>query len=206
MIFYDYYADIPDDVLREFVSSQELGHFITCGERQPHVGLYPFLVLGDTIEIHLHRADEQLKDLSANKNCTFEVSQIHGTIPSHWIHPANAMFATAYHRTVIFECDADVSEDAEVLAAQQRRLMEHYQPMGGHTPVGTEHAMYRGPFKEIRALTLTVRARKVKWKLAQNRTREQRAGLIAELRKRGRPTDAGAADALQWTLDHETSR
>ena len=33
------------------------------------------------------------------------------------------MFATAYHRTVIFECDAEVSEDAEVLAAQQQRLM-----------------------------------------------------------------------------------
>ncbi len=53
------------------------------------------------------------------------------------------MFATAYHRTVIFECEAEVSEDAEVLAAQQRRLMAHYQP-DGHTPVSTEHAMYRG--------------------------------------------------------------
>jgi predicted FMN-binding regulatory protein PaiB len=64
--------------------------------------------------------------------------------------------------------------------------------------------MYRGPFKEIAALTLHVRARKVKWKLAQNRSREQREFIIAQLRERARPTDAGAADALQWTLDHET--
>ena len=113
------------------------------------------------------------------------------------------MFATAYHRTVIFECEAEISEDAEVLAAQQQRLMQHYQPGGGHQPVSTEHAMYRGPFKEIAALTLHVRARKVKWKLAQNRSRAQREALIAELRKRGRPTDAGAADAVQWTLDRE---
>jgi predicted FMN-binding regulatory protein PaiB len=84
--------------------------------------------------------------------------------------------------------------------------MAHYQPAGGHTPVSAEHAMYRGPFKEIRALTLTVRARKVKWKLGQNRTREQRQKLVTELRKRGRPTDAGAADALQWTLDQEAKR
>ena len=111
------------------------------------------------------------------------------------------MFATAYHRAVIFECDAVVSDDPEVLAAQQQRLMQHYQPDGGHTPVSTEHAMYRGPFREIRALTLTVRARKVKWKLGQNRKREQLEGVIAELRKRGRPTDAAAADALQWSLD-----
>ncbi len=70
----------------------------------------------------------------------------------------------------------------------------------------TEHAMYRGAVQgQISALTLHVRARKVKWKLAQNRSREQREKLIAELRKRGRPTDAGAADALQWTLDHEAA-
>ena len=66
--------------------------------------------------------------------------------------------------------------------------------------------MYRGPFKEITALTLRVRARKVKWKLAQNRDRATREKLIAELRKRGRPTDGGAADALQWTLDHEAAK
>ncbi|HEV7606747.1 MAG TPA: FMN-binding negative transcriptional regulator [Steroidobacteraceae bacterium] len=207
MIFYDYYADIPEATLRDFVCKQELGHFVTVSaEGQPHIGLYPFLFLGETIEIHLSRADEQLKDLLTNRKCVFEVDEMHGTIPSHWIHGSNAMFATAYHRTVIFECDAEVSEDAEVLAAQQRRLMAHYQPDGGHAPVSTEHAMYRGPFKEISALTLHIRARKVKWKLAQNRSREQREKLIAELRKRGRPTDPGAADALQWTLDHETAK
>jgi len=206
MIFYDYYADVPEATLRDFVSQQELGRFITASaDGQPHVGLYPFLFLGAAIEIHLHRDDEQLVDLLANQKCAFEVDEVHSTIPSNWVHPTNAMFATAYHRTVIFECNAEVSEDAEVLASQQRRLMQRYQP-DGHTPVSTEHAMYRGPFKEIRALTLTVRARKVKWKLAQNRNREQRANIITKLRERGRPADARAADALQWTLDHEAAK
>ena len=207
MMFYDYYADVPEAALREFVNGQQLGRLMTTGAGgQPHLGLYPFLFLGDRIEMHLHRNDEQLVDLMANARCTFEVDEVLGTIPSHWIHASNAMFATAYHRAVIFECAATVSDDPEVLAAQQQRLMEYYQPDGGHARVTTEHAMYRGPFREIRALTLTVRARQVKWKLGQNRTREQREKLIAELRKRGRPTDAGAADALQWTLDHEASK
>jgi transcriptional regulator len=207
MIFYDYYADVPEDTLRAFVSKQELGHFVTVSrDGQPHIGLYPFLFLGDTIEIHLHRSDEQLKDLQANKKCVFEVDEIHGIVPSHWIHPTNAIFATAYHRTVIFECEAGISEDAEVLAAQQRRLMAHYQPDGGHKPVTTEHAMYHGAFKEISALTLHVRVRKVKWKLAQNRSREERERIIAELRNRARPTDAATADALQWTLDQKAAK
>jgi uncharacterized protein len=207
MIFYDYYADVPDHALTRFVTSQELGRLVTVSAAgQPHIGLYPFLFRGATLEIHLHRDDEQLADLRANPKCAFEVDEIHATVPSHWGHPTNAMFATAYHRTVIFECDAEISEDPAVLAAQQQRLMERLQPDRGFKPVSAEHAMYRGAFNRISALTLTVRERKVKWKLAQNRDRNARAQLIAELRKRARPTDAGAADALQWTLDHEASK
>lgn len=207
MMFYDYYADVPEDALRAFVTTQQLGRLVTASpDGQPHLGLYPFLFLGDRIEMHLHRNDEQLADLAANPRCAFEVDEVLGSIPSHWVHATNAMFATAYHRAVIFECEAQVSDDAEVLAAQQQRLMQHYQPDGGHTPVSAEHAMYRGPFREIRALTLNVRARKVKWKLGQNRNPEQLARVIAELRRRGRPTDPAAADALQWSLDRQPSK
>lgn len=207
MIFYDYYADVPEETLNDFVRGQQLGRLVTADAAgQPHIGLYPFLFLGQSIEMHLHRDDEQLGDLAVNARCVFEVDEVLGSIPSHWIHPANAMFATAYHRVVIFECEAVVSDDPEVLAAQQQRLMQYYQPDGGYTPVSTGHAMYRGPFREIRALTLDVRARKVKWKLGQNRKPEQLRHVIAELRKRGRPNDPAAADALQWSLDRETAK
>src|SRR6187402_2204277 len=174
MMFYDYYADVPEDTLRDFVTAQELGRLVTVsGEGQPHIGLYPFLLTGNAIEMHLHRNDEQLADLAGNPRCSFEVDEVLGTIPSHWIHDTNAMFATAYHRVVIFECEAVVSDDPEVLAAQQQRLMRDYQPEGGHATVDTSQAMYRGAFREIRALTLQVRARKVKWKLGQNRKRQE---------------------------------
>jgi transcriptional regulator len=207
MMFYDYYADVPEGTLREFVSAQQLGRLVTVnGDGQPHIGLYPFVFLGDRIEMHLHRNDEQLADLLANPKCAFEVDEVLGSIPSHWVHASNAMFATAYHRTVIFECEAAVSDDGEVLAEQQQRLMRHYQPDGGHAPVTTEHAMYRGAFKEIRALTLTVRARKVKWKLGQNRKPEQLMKVIGELRRRGHATDAAAADALQWSMERDAAK
>jgi len=204
MIFYDYYADVPEQDLRDFVNTRELCRLVTAGpEGQPHIGLYPFLFVDDRFELHLQRDDEQLVDLAANPKCVLEVDEVLGTIPSHWIHPANAMFATAYHRAVIYECDAAISGDPEVLAAQQRRLMHRYQPEGGHAEVSATHAMYRGGLNQLRALTLTVRARKVKWKLGQNRPRDQLERVMVELRKRGRPADAAAADALQWTLDRQ---
>ncbi len=207
MMFYDYYADVPESAQDEFVRRQELGRLVTADAAgQPHIGLYPFVFLGSALEMHLHRSDEQLADLRANPRCVFEVDEIHGTIPSHWVHATSAMFATAFHRVVIFECDASISEDLDVLAAQQQKLMKHYQPEGGYRELDGADAMYRGPLGTIAALTLTVRARKVKWKLAQNRDRSRREKVIAELRQRGRPADAGAADALQWALDHEVRK
>ena len=151
MIFYDYYADVPEETLRDFVTNQELGRFVTVSaEGQPHIGLYPFLFLGDT-----HRDPPASQRRAARgparptRNACSKWTRCTARSPRTGSTPTNAMFATAYHRTVIFECEAEVSEDAEVLAAQQQRLMAHYQPDGGHTPVSTEHAMYRGPFKEI---------------------------------------------------------
>jgi predicted FMN-binding regulatory protein PaiB len=207
MIFYDIYSDVPDDVLGQFVASQQLGRLVTSTlDGQPHIGLYPFVFLGPTIEMHLHRDDEQLADLRVNPKCAFEVGEMLGTIPSHWIHPTNAVYATAYYRTVIFECEVSISDDLSVLAAQQQRLMEHYQPGGGFQALNAEDPMYRNPLNTIVALRLTVRVRKVKWKLAQNRDRETRAKVIGHLRERGAGTDRTAADALQWTLDYESAK
>ena len=67
------------------------------------------------IELHLVRADEQVADLKARPRCAFEVDEVLAVIPSHWVHPEYAGSATAYHRTVIFECDAAISEDHGVL-------------------------------------------------------------------------------------------
>jgi hypothetical protein len=47
------------------------------------------------------------------------------------VHPQDAVAATAYHRTVLFDCEADVARDAAVLAEQQMRLLARYQPEGG---------------------------------------------------------------------------
>ena len=117
------------------------------------------------------------------------------------------MFATAYHRTVIFECDAEVSEDAEVLAAQQRRLMAHYQPDGGHTDVSTEHAMYRGPFKEIsRAHAARARAQGEVEARAEPQPRAARETSSPSCASARGPRMPARRMRLQWTLDHEAAK
>jgi len=202
MIFHGYYTDVPPGEVDRFVRSQEMGRLVTVGaDGTPHIGLYPFAYDGAAIEIHLVRRDEQMEDLRVRPRCLFEVDEVLGVIPSYWVDPENAVMATAYHRTVIFDCEATISEDAAALAAQQTRLLGRYQPEGGFRPVTPDDPLYRGAIAHIAAVRLDVRARRPKFKLAQNRPLDTRAKIVEELRKRGRPNDRRAADALQWTID-----
>ena len=207
MIYYEYYADIPPEAVDAFVHTTEMGRLVTVSaEGVPHLGLYPYTYDGTAIEMHVNRADEQFADLKARSRCLFEVDDVLGVIPSYWVHPEDAVMATAYHRTVVFDCEAVVSEDAGVLAEQQMRLLARYQPQGGFRPVTPDDPLYRGAIARIAALRLGVREIRVKFKLGQNRSREARARIVDELRKRGRPNDVRAADALQWTIDRESAR
>ncbi len=144
MIYYDIYADIPFETVKAFVFERELGRLVTVSpEGLPHIGLYPFVYEGNTIEMHFNRADEQLVDLKARPRCVFEVDEVLGVIPSYWVHPEDGVMATAYHRTVVFECEATVSTDAAVLAEQQTRLLARYQPEGGFRLVAPDERSCR---------------------------------------------------------------
>jgi predicted FMN-binding regulatory protein PaiB len=207
VIFHDVYAKIPDAEIERFVHSQELGRLVTVGgDGVPHLGLYPFAYDGSAFEIHLVRSDEQIADLRARPRCLFEVDEVLAVIPSYWVHPDNAVMATAYHRVVLFECEAVISDDAAELAAQQTRLMARYQPEGGFRAVTPGDPLYAGAIAHIAAVRLTVRARRAKFKLAQNRPVDARAKIVQHLRARGRPNDERAAAALQWTIEEEAER
>lgn len=201
MIFHGYYSDVPDAELDRFVDSQELGRLITVGaDGTPHVGLYPFVRDGGAVDLHLVQADEQIADLDARPRCVFEVDEALAVIPSYWVHPEYGGSATAYHRTVIFECVAAVTRDPRAVAAQQVRLLARYQPEGGFRALSPDDPLYRGALAQLAAVRLEITTRRAKFKLGQNRPAEARRRIIGELRKRGRPLDGRAADALEWTL------
>jgi predicted FMN-binding regulatory protein PaiB len=207
MIFHDYYSDIPRDEINRLVDSQELARLITVGDdSMPHVGLYPFVYDGKTLDLHLVRSDEQIKDLKVRPRCVLEIDEILAVIPSYWVSREYGGAATAYHRTVIFECEASVVEDPAAVAAQQQRLLARYQPEGGFRPLDPGDPLYRGAMAQLAAVTLQINRWRAKFKLGQNRPAEARRQVIAELRKRGRPNDGRAADALQWTIDSRAER
>lgn len=201
MIFHAYYTDVPADAVDRFVDAQELGRLISVGEDgTPHVGLYPFVRSAGAVDLHLVREDEVAVDLRARPRCVFELDEVLGVIPSYWVHQEYGGSATAYHRTVIFECVATVLDDPLAVAAQQVRLMARYQPEGGFRAIRPDDPLYGGALRRLTAVRLDVQGVRTKFKLAQNRPPETRRKIIQLLRERGRPTDGRAAEALESTL------
>jgi len=201
MIFHDYYADVPAEEVARFVAAQELGRLVTVGEDgTPHVGLYPFVGDAEVVDLHLVREDELVADLQARPRCVFEVDEVLGVIPSYWVSAEYGGAATAYHRTVIFECRATVVADPTAVAEQQVRLLARYQPEGGFRALRADDPLYQAALERLAAVRLRVERTRVKFKLGQNRPPQARRRIIDELRRRGRPADARAADALAWTL------
>lgn len=201
MIFHAYYADVPAAQVDGFVDAQELGRLITVGaDGTPHLGLYPFVRSATTVDLHVVREDEVAVDLRARPRCVFEVDEPLGVIPSYWVHAEYGGSATAYHRTVIFECTATVVDDPAAVAAQQQRLMARYQPEGGFRAIDPDDPLYRGALRQLAAVRLSVGRVRTKFKLGQNRPPETRQKIVQCLRERGRPNDARAAEALESTL------
>jgi len=201
MIFHAYYADVPAAQVDGFVDAQELGRLITVGaDGIPHVGLYPFVRSAATVDLHVVREDEVAVDLRVRPRCVFEVDEPLGVIPSYWVHAEYGGSATAYHRTVIFECTATVVDDPAAVAAQQQRLMARYQPEGGFRAIDPDDPLYRGALHQLAAVRLSVGRVRTKFKLGQNRPPETRQKIVQFLRERGRPNDARAAEALESTL------
>jgi predicted FMN-binding regulatory protein PaiB len=207
VIPHDDYTAVAREDIERFVQGQELGRLVTVGaDGTPHVGLYPFVYDGAAFELHLVRQDELALDLETRPRCAFEVDEVLGVIPSYWVHPEYGGVATAYHRTVVFECVAMVVKDPAAVMEQQIRLLARYQPEGGFRPLAVDDPMYRGALDRLAAVRLDVQRARPHFKLAQNRPPDTRRAIVDRLRARGRPNDARAAAALEWTLDQATDR
>src|SRR5262245_65618209 len=89
-----------------------------------------------------------------------------------------------------------------MMHAQHQRLHATYQPEGLYRPLSADVPLYKSALNHLAAVTLRITACRAKFKLGQNRPVAARRRVIEELRRRARPNDERAAEALQWTIDH----
>jgi predicted FMN-binding regulatory protein PaiB len=200
MLFYDHYADVPPAEVESLLAEATLGRLITVSpEGRPHLGLFPFLHGGSSVEVHLAKGDEQLDDLAALPLCLFEVDELLATIPSYWEDPQRATFADAYYRAVLLDTTATLDDGREPLAEHLAALLRRYQPDGGYAPIDEAPALYAAPMGRLVLVRLQATRTRVKFKLGQQQPQASRRLIAERLRARGRELDLRTAAAVERT-------
>lgn len=174
MIDYPYYRPTPAE-LAALIASQRLGRLVTANaEGRPHIGLYPFVTVGDAVELHLLKGDAQVADIRQNAKVVFEVDEILAFVPSYFEHPESGQRADHYYRTAIVEGEARIANEPDAVADHLNRLITRYQPERGYRTVTASDPMYASSV--VRLVMIRIDTTRVwgKFKLGQQLSPEDR--------------------------------
>lgn len=111
---------------------------------------------------------------------------------------------TSYYATAQADCDVEVLDDpADKMAVLNRQLRES-EPVGdARLPVNLADPTDARQLPGIRAVRLSIRDVRAKFKYGGNKTREHRMQIATALAARGGPRDEAARGRLLDRLDHD---
>ena len=114
-----------------------------------------------------------------------QAEQTVATIPSYFTDPEKACPATTFFRSVQVHGTLERITDPHLKGEALQRIMQRYQPEGGHVPISFDTPMYQNAIRGV--LVLGVRMANVtgKAKLGQNRKPAEVADIMERLWQRG---------------------
>ena len=191
-----YPAPSPQEI-EAFVATQFCGKVIaTAPGGLPHVSILPFVPQADGFEVHMVRGDPTLDALEATGRGAFLLDEPLAFTPHHVVSADHGGMATLHFRAVLFQVHGGVDGDPRHVAAALERLLLRYEPDCLWSPV-TDGPLYGRDLRRLAVARLRTVGVEAKFKVAQNRTPEDRGRLLAFLRTRGLPGDARAVRVIQ---------
>ncbi len=180
-----------------FVDGQFCGKLVaTDADGYPRVSVLPFVRAGDAIEVHMVQADPTCAALRAAGRGAFLLDEPLAFTPHHVVSERVAMFATLQFMAVAFRVDAEISLEPRDVAAALERLMARYEA-GGTWEAVADGPVYGPHLRRLAVARLRIVGVDAKFKLAQNRTAEERERLLRFLEDRGLPGDAWAVRRIR---------
>jgi predicted N-acetyltransferase YhbS/nitroimidazol reductase NimA-like FMN-containing flavoprotein (pyridoxamine 5'-phosphate oxidase superfamily) len=152
-----------------------------------------------------HGAPAGEKAQCIGRPAVVQAEQIVATIPSYFTDPERACPATTFFRSVQVHGTLERITDPHLKADALQRIMQRYQPEGGHVPISFDTSMYQNAVRGVLVLGVRVQGLTGKAKLGQNKQPHDVASIIDKLWQRGAPGDA-AAIALMFQYHAEAAR
>ncbi|HEX4435003.1 MAG TPA: FMN-binding negative transcriptional regulator [Acidimicrobiales bacterium] len=193
-------ATLGEDEWRPFVESHPFGHLVAPGGPMrdlPVVVPTQFVLEGDTVWLHLVRANPVFAALAENPRVLLSVADDWAFIPSSWKavggeDPALGI-PTTYYGAVQLTGTATVYDertDPGRVAAILRRQLATFQPDVEVADPGESHA---AKLLGILGITIAVEEVSAKFKYGGNVDVAHRRAVVERLHERGAPGDDAAA-------------
>ncbi|HEY7294196.1 MAG TPA: FMN-binding negative transcriptional regulator [Dehalococcoidia bacterium] len=197
------YAVDDEATIEAFVAGQRHGQLIaTPVDGFPQVSILPFVKRGDVIELHAVQEDAVFQALQSNPRATFLVSDFLAFSPHDWVDPLDAGRATLNFRAVQYFCAAETCTDPAEVASALAGLLCAYEPDSSYTAIA-DGEFYGRRLRRLGVVRLKILGREVKFKTGPAVPAAIQRRVIANLRERGEPGDARAADVIESYLPAE---
>ncbi|WP_327070303.1 FMN-binding negative transcriptional regulator [Kitasatospora sp. NBC_01302] len=182
---------------RQWLAGRDFGVLAANGTGGSGPVLVPthFVLDADRGEIvlHLGKPNPLFAAIEADPQVTLAVTDDYAFVPGYW-RPSQV--PTSYYASVQFDCLAEPVDDAAGKAAILNQQLAHFQPETPQVRVVPGAEPYGPQLSGIRALRLTVRQVRAKFKYDDKVPAEQQAAMAERLAERAGPGDAGARAQL----------
>jgi transcriptional regulator len=189
--------------IREMVAAVGSGELVTVGDDgYPLATLLPVVWRGDTVIAHLARANPHWRQIHGDAKCLLVCGGPQAYVSPSW-YAAKAehgrVVPTWNYTTVHLTGTVRVHDDVEWLRGAVTELVERHE--AGRTPrwqVTDAPARYvDGQLRAIIGLEMRVERVEGKAKLSQNRSDDDRRGVVAGLRAEPSADATAVADAME---------
>ena len=145
-------------------------------------------------------AGERFESLKQDPRASFFAVSVQTYLPSHFLAEDNAAGSSVAFKSVAVRGRCQVIEDPAEKCAILNLLMEKYQPEGRYRRLSPEDEMYKKVLRATAVFALVPETMTGKFKLAQQKSEEERRAIAVKLRERGKPSDLLIAEELMKTL------
>lgn len=186
---------MSDAQARAFLKQAEVLHLaLTRPDGAPVLRTLNAAVSDEWLLFHGAKAGEKVQCIG--RPAVVQAEEIVASIPSYFTDPERACPATTFFRSVQVHGTLERIDDPHVKADALQRMMQRYQPEGGHAPITFDDPRYQNAIRGVLVLGVRLANLTGKAKLGQNRKPEEIAGIIEQLWRRGAAGDTRAISLI----------
>jgi transcriptional regulator len=195
------------DEIRRLVAAVGSAELVTVGaDGYPAATLLPVVWEGDRLVLHMARANPHWRSIEAGSPALAVVTGSQAYVSPAWYATKaehGRVVPTWNYSAVHLTGRVEIHDDPEWVRAAVTRLTDLHEQRR-EEPWAVTDAPERYVEKQLRAIVgieLTVERVEGKAKLSQNRSEDDRAGVVDGLRREGGAREHGVADQMQDVAD-----